>query len=75
MASPSTANVTVTSTTGPGVTVTALVINGVLQVVFDLVRNMIFITDSAGRIREFAYDAVATLTWTISGRTATVAIS
>lgn len=66
--------VTITSTTGPGLTVTSMVLTNVSDIRFDLSKNMIYVV-SNGIIKEFAYNAVATVTFTISGVTATIAVS
>lgn len=68
------ASVTITATTGPGDTVTAAVFTNVSSIVFDLAANMIRLVTN-GINKEFAYDAVATVTYTISGETATITIA
>ena len=74
MANVAPATVTITSTTGPGVTATAMVFNSVVNLEVDFVKNTIKLTHANGRIISYYdYSAMATLTWTItSGATAIV---
>lgn len=75
MANVSPATVTITSTTGPGLSVTSQVFTDVVDFEVDFLKNTIKITRSvAGGILYFDYSALATLTWTITaGATAIVA--
>lgn len=75
MANVSPATVTITSTTGPGVSAVASVFTDVVGFEIDFLKNTIKVTRSgAGGILYFDYSALATLTWTITaGATAIVA--
>lgn len=75
MANSAPATVTITETTGPGISVVALVISDVVDFEVDFVKNTIKITRAgAGGIQYYDYSALATLTWTITaGATAIVA--
>ena len=75
MANTAPAKLTITETTGPGLTVTALVLTDVVDFEVDFVKNTIKVTRSgAGGIQYYDYSALATLTWTITtGATAIVA--
>jgi hypothetical protein len=68
-------NVTVTAPIGPGGTVTSLVLNNCRSVKFDAKREVVEVEDEGGKMHEFEYETIATVTYTISGETATVAIS
>lgn len=67
--------VTVTAKTGPALQVTSKVINDVADVNFDLARSVLSITNNSGIIQTFDLTGVATVTFTISGSTYTVAVS
>lgn len=69
------ANVTVTAPVGPGRTVTSQVINGAREIRFLVEHETFEIVASDGRIHEFEYETIATVTYTISGETATVTIT
>ena len=69
------ANCTVTAPIGPGNTVSSLVLNNCRKVEMDVAAEIVRITDEKGKVHEFEYETIATLTWSISGETATVAIS
>lgn len=76
----SNANATVTGITGPGKSLTAQVFTNCSSINFNLVANTIEIVwTPVGKNtsqREFIeYDNIATVTYTISGTTATVSIS
>jgi hypothetical protein len=69
------ANVTITGFIGPGNEVTALLLSNCSKVSFDFGRNIIAVTKQDGSIADFDYDDTATVTFTISGDTATITIS
>ncbi len=71
----STANVTVTAAAKAGLTATAVSTVNIRRIDFDIKKEMIFITKADGQMIEYPYDAIATLTWTIAGGTATIVIS
>lgn len=77
MANASPATITITSTTGPGKAVTALVLTDVVDFEVDFRANTIKVTRSGALgITYYDYSAMATLTWTItSGATAIVVSS
>lgn len=76
MANVSPAQVTITSTTGPGVTATATVFTAVTDLEVDFVKNTIKITHASGRIiTYYDYSAMATFTWTITAGSTVIAIS
>jgi hypothetical protein len=70
-----TANVTVTSDTGPEIQNTAVVYNGVTNINFQLDRETVVLTKNDGSIVPFDYRSITTVTYTISGKVATVALS
>lgn len=76
MANVAPAKLTITSTTGPGQTVTASVFTDVVDLEVDFVKNTVKVTraGSAGIIY-FDYSAIATITWTASGGLSTIAMS
>ena len=75
MANTHPATVTITGTTGPGLAVTALVLDDVVNFEVDFKANVIKVTRSGSKgISYYDYSANATLTWTITaGATAIVA--
>ena len=75
MANSAPATVTITGTTGPGLSVTALVITDVVNFEVDFKANVIKVTRSGALgITYYDYSANLTLTWTITaGVTAIVA--
>lgn len=68
------ANLTVTGTLGPDVDVTTKVFANVSEIKFDLARSVLSIV-SNGKTIDFDYALTATVTYTISGTTATVTIA
>lgn len=76
MANAAPATVTITSTTGPGVTATALSFTQVTDIEVDFNKNTVKITHAGGLvISYFDYSAMGTVTWTISSGLTTIAIS
>jgi len=71
----SSANVTVTAAVKAGLTATAVATNDIRKITVDIKKEMIFIEASNGQMIEYPYDAIATFTWTIAGKTATITIS
>ena len=70
------AKVTITSTTGPGVSVASQVFTDIVDIEIDFYKNTIKLTRaSAGGILYFDYSAMATLTWTIANGAAAIVIS
>jgi hypothetical protein len=69
------ANVTVTAPLGPGNTVASKLFSGCKAVNLDVDKEMFYVTDAKGVVHDFEYDTIATLTWSISGAVATVAVS
>jgi len=76
MANVAPATLTVTGTTGPGLTVTSLKFTDVVDVEVDFLRNVLKVTRSgAGGITYYDYSALATITWTIASGVSTLAFS
>ena len=75
MANSAPANVTITSSTGPGQAVTALAISNVVDVEYDFAKNTVRVMTSDGKLQYFDYSAVATVTQVISGGSTTITIS
>lgn len=76
MANVAPATVTITSTTGPGITNTAQVFNAVTDFEVDFVKNTVKITHANGlRITYYDYSAVGTFTWTITAGVSALVIS
>lgn len=71
----STANVTATAPVGAGQTATAVVLNDVREVLFDPNREMLFVKTAEGRNVEFEYATIATVTYVIANKVATVTVS
>jgi hypothetical protein len=69
------ANVTITAKTGAGQQLTSKVFTGVKTIHFNLEENIIRLKLNDNKIIDFDYNGVATITYTISGQVATVAIS
>jgi hypothetical protein len=76
MPNTSPATVTITSTTGPGKTVTALRFTDVTNLEVDFRANTIKVTRSgASGIQYYDYSAMATLTWTITAGVTAIVVS
>lgn len=71
----SSANVTVTAPAKVGLTATAVTSTNIREIKVDIEKEMIYMIDSAGRNIEYPYDTIATFTWTIAAKVATVVIS
>lgn len=70
------ATVTITGTTGPGQTVTALKFTDVQDIEVDFFHNLIKIMrQGSGSTQIYAYDSINTVTWTITAGVTTVVIS
>lgn len=70
------ATVTITSTTGPGQSVTATKFTDVNQLILNFLNNTVGITRTgAGGTQYYDYSAMATMTVTISGGLTTISIS
>ncbi len=68
-------NCTVTAPTGPGLTVTSLVLNSVRSLEYDFPGDMVYIKLADGKVRDFDLNTIATITQTVSGNTHTVTIT
>jgi hypothetical protein len=68
-------NLTITAPVGPGDTVTSLVLNGVKSIKFDMANEVIEVVKDDGQILYFEYETIATVTYSISGEVATIAVS
>jgi hypothetical protein len=76
MANSAPATVTITETTGPGQSVSALKLTDVNAIEVDFSRNVVKVTRSgAGGIQYYDYSALATFTWSISAGVSTLALS
>lgn len=76
MANVAPATLTITSTTGAGVSAVATVFTAVVDIEFDFIKNTIKVTHANGRtISYYDYSAMATVTWTISAGLTTITIS
>lgn len=76
MANSGPATVTITETTGPGQSVTAMKITDVVDIDVDFNRLVIKLTRAgSGGIQYYDYSALATLTWTISAGLTTIVAS
>jgi hypothetical protein len=69
MANAAPATVTITSTTGPGQTVTSLKYTDVNDIEVDFLRNVVWLTRAgAGGKLSFDYSALgASITWSVAG--------
>ena len=76
MANAAPATVTTSLPTGPGQSLSSLKLTDVVDVEVDFVHNLLKITRAgSGGTLICAYDAAATVTWTISGGVSTIAFS
>lgn len=76
MANAAPAKTTVTSTTGPGQTVTAQVFTDVVKFEVDFNANtMRVIRQGSGSTTYYDYSAITTLTWTITAGAAAIVAS
>ncbi len=67
------ATITITSTTGPGQSVTSLKFTDVVAITVDFVKNTIGITRSgSGSTQYYDYSAVGTFTWTPATNTLSI---
>jgi hypothetical protein len=70
------AKATITSTTGPGQAVTALVVTDVTKFEVDFVANTMKVTRQGSNSSQvYDYSAMATLTWTITNGAAAIVVS
>lgn len=69
------ANVTISGRIGPGFTVTSLLLSNVVAITFGIKNNTIDVEMEQQKHRIFDYQSTATITYTISGQTATITIS
>lgn len=70
------AKATITSTTGPGQAVTALVVTDVVKFEVDFVANTMKVTrQGANSSQTYDYSAMATLSWTITNGVAAIVVS
>lgn len=68
--------VTITSTYGPGLTATAMVLNNVTKVIYDFVKKVVTVTYGTPSVTsDFSFGLVATVTHTVSGVDSTITIS
>ena len=72
---PGTGEVTTTAPVGAGETATTNLISGAREARFDFRKEMLFVTQSDGRQVEYAYDTIATVSFSISGAVSTVTVS
>ncbi len=76
MANSAPATVTVTSTTGPGQSVTAQKFTDVNDIEFDFLHNVIKVTRAGGGSTQiYDFSAILTVTFTITGGVSTLVIS
>jgi len=76
MGLPSTASkVTITADYGPGLQATALVINHLREIRFDIDRQVLFVVDDTVTTHEFALDTIATVTFSIASKVYTITVS
>jgi hypothetical protein len=68
-------NITVTSKTGPALTVTAQVISNVRDIEFRLVDQVLKVTDINSKISHFDLYGTTTVTYSVTTHVATVAVS
>jgi hypothetical protein len=71
----SSGSATVTAPVGAGLTATAIILSNIRRIEFDILKEMLYVTQSDGRVVEFAYDTIATVTYTIAGQVATITVS
>ena len=69
------ANITVTSKTGPGSTVTSLALANVREINFNVAKQVLTVVDDSGVSKDFDLYGTTTVTYTIASRVATVAAS
>ncbi len=71
----SSGSATVTAPSGAGLASVATVLSNIRKIEFDIDKEMLYITQSDGRVVEYAYDTIATVTYTIANRVATITVS
>lgn len=69
------ANITVTSKTGPGSTVTSQVFSNVLAVNFNIAAQVVTVVDGNNTPHDFDLFGTTTITYTVSSHVGTIAIS
>ncbi len=67
--------VTTTAPVGAGEASVADLISGARKAIFDFEKEMLYVQQADGRMVEYAYDTVATVTFSISGSVSTVTVS
>lgn len=67
--------VTITSTTGPGVTDTALVLTDVVDLRFNFAARTVYVKRESGPGQYFSFNSITTVTFTISGVSSTITLS
>lgn len=69
------ANITVTAVAGPARTLTSGLFSNAQAVHFDLVSNTFTVVASDGSIKNFDWQSIGTVTFTVSGGNGTIAVS
>ena len=75
MSGQSSANTTVTAPIGAGEAAVALALNTNRKICFDIDKEILSIQLANGRWVDYAYDTIATVTYTIAAKVATVTAS
>ena len=71
----SSGSATLTAPVGAGEVATAVTLSNIRKIEFDIDKEMVFVTQADGRVAEFAYDTVSTVTYVIAGKVATITVS
>lgn len=71
----SSGNVTTTAPIGPGLTATAQQITGFRELTFKPSEEIMSVMESDGRVVDYEYNTIATVTYVIASGVATVTVS
>ena len=71
----STGQATVTAPVKAGLTATAVTISDAREFRVEIDKNMLYVTKSNGQVVEFAYNTIATVTYVIANKHATITVS
>jgi hypothetical protein len=71
----STGQATVTAPVKAGLTATSVTLSDVREFRVDIEKDMLYITKGNGQVVEFAYGTIATVTYVIANKHATITVS
>ncbi len=71
----SSGSATITAPVGAGLIATAITLSNIRKIEFDILKEMLYVTQADGRVVEFAYGTIATVTYVIASKVATITVS